>query len=203
VERLVKAYFDPQSGFAAATFNTFGESDPNAIGRDDLLALNCLDERISPRAIREFLSATGQDRLREALSSIPQDVDLRDADQRLFADAEVAWNLLQEFDRVGPVIAGKLLARKRPRLVPIVDGVVRTVIDAGRGNYWKTYQAFMADPAQANRLDEISRSASVPEKITLLRVLDVCVWMRGSGARDAYTVRDECNIPDLPWARRP
>jgi hypothetical protein len=39
--------------------------------------------------------------------------------------ADQAWHLLDARDGVGWVIAGKLLARKRPHLIPVWDHVVR------------------------------------------------------------------------------
>ena len=50
-------------------------------------------------------------------------------------DADQAWRLLKAQDDVGWVTAGKLLARKRPRLIPVWDNVVRCAL--GRpANAW-------------------------------------------------------------------
>jgi hypothetical protein len=43
----------------------------------------------------------------------------------------------------------------------------------------------------------------VPDAITLLRVLDVAIWMSGSRSKAAWTARDDLGVPDLGWARRP
>jgi hypothetical protein len=59
------------------------------------------------------------------LSQIPTHVCLGDdGATRHVADtrpAYEAWRLLKKCDDIGWVIAGKLLARKRPRLIPVYD----------------------------------------------------------------------------------
>lgn len=50
--------------------------------------------------------------------------------------ADRAWHLLEDQDDMGWVTAGKLLARKRPRLVPVYDRVVRCAFGTRGLSFW-------------------------------------------------------------------
>lgn len=198
---LVAAYFEPDCGFAADTFDTVGENPPDKFAVGDLLALNLLDERLGPRAVRALLSSEGNREI--GLIGIDPDARLGDeGDGEVLAEAHEVWNRLCRLDGVGPVKAGKLLARKRPRLVPIVDSVVIRVVGAGRGRYWSVFGEFMGDEANRNLLRTM-RPESAVESASLLRVLDVAIWTRGSGSTRACALRDRLGVPDLTWSPRP
>jgi hypothetical protein len=200
---LVTAYFDPSSGFAGATFDTLGTSRPNEFDAHDLLALNLLDERLSSTAIRWLLSTEGTDVMRPLLEAIGSDAELgAPGDSEALASAEAAYSRLTSLGGVGSTKATKLLARKRPALVPILDTVVRSVVMAPQGQYWATFQAFMGEKRHRARLEQVKRRAGIPDEITLLRVLDVAIWMGGSGSRAAWRVRDDLDVPDLAWTPR-
>jgi hypothetical protein len=202
---LVREYFDPSNGFAAATFDTLGNNPANALTRDDLLALTCLDEHAPPAALRWFDSKDGRAKMTELLTAIDEDTELgEDSDAAALAAADAAWQFLVHGDLagIGPVIAGKLLARKRPALIPIVDRVVKSVVHDETGHYWSVFRDFMTDHQRRERLAEL-HSLVDDADVSDLRVLDAAVWMRGSGSRNAYVVRDRLGVPDLPWAPRP
>lgn len=202
---LVKAYFDPSNGFAGATFETLGDNPPNELTRDDLLALTCLDEHVPPAALRWFDSDDGRASIAALLSAIDPATRLGDPDDAAaLAAADTAWHFLVDGDLagVGPVIAGKLLARKRSALVPIVDSVVKTVVADATTDYWPQFRTFMTDPLRRARLAELHSMIDDP-RVSELRVLDAAIWMRGSRSRNAYLVRDRLGVPDLPWAPRP
>jgi hypothetical protein len=117
------------------------------------------------------------------LRQLPIDVDL--SDDRAYdyvADggpADRAWRLLKDCDQVGWVTAGKVLARKRPRLIPVYDNVVRCVYGSPRGFWLWLHGQLRADGAVLiDRLRELHRAADLPAAISPLRTLDVVVWMR-------------------------
>ncbi len=202
---LVRAYFELSNGFAAATFDTLGDNPPNEVTHDDLLALTCLDEHVPPGTLRWFDCDDGRTTMTTLLSAIDPDTELGDPDDsHALAAADTAWHVLVDGDLggVGAVIAGKLLARKRSALVPIVDRVVKTVVEDTTRNYWSVFRAFMTDTALRARLTELHSQVDDPQ-VSQLRVLDAAVWMRGSGSRRAYLVRDQLDVPDLRWAPRP
>ena len=76
------------------------------------------------------------------LAQIPVDVTLADAGaDKLVAEGGPAWELWHllhdirpplDRSRLGPVAAGKLLARKRPQLIPVYDSYVERALSRTR-----------------------------------------------------------------------
>jgi hypothetical protein len=158
----------------------------NVVTADDLVAVALLNVRIRPR-VAVGLLIEQSDRLTELLRQIPTDLDLRDAeDEVLAASAPLcrAWRLLREGPGDKPadrwVTAGKLLARKRPRLVPSYDRVVREMIAGPRHLWWLTARTAMRDPEVSDALTRLRCEAQVPAVVADLRLLDVVLWMEGS-----------------------
>lgn len=220
--RLVAAHFDPDNEFEGELFNTLGNNPPYEFSNDDLLALTCLDEHVPPKSLRRSFSGEGRSELEEHLRAIPPEACIEDFDAPLEA-AKRMWTLLAEannpddenqklYPGIGPVNATKLMARKRPALVPIVDSVVRAVVDApGCGDrpdcHWNTYQDFMRHGASGEQVARLREAAGVHfrdiDLISDLRLVDIAVWMRGSGSKSACRVRDDLRVDDLPWVSRP
>ncbi|MER0244139.1 DUF6308 family protein [Streptomyces sp. HSW2009] len=76
----------------------------------------------------------------------------------------------------------RLPARKRPRLLPVYDQVVRC--DPGRPeSFWLApYGALRADDrALPHSLTALRQSAGLPATVSALRVRDVAAWMRHRG----------------------
>ncbi|SDH47498.1 hypothetical protein SAMN05216377_12326 [Pseudonocardia oroxyli] len=93
---------------------------------DDLVAVSMLSVTVPGRAALNILGPDAGE-LAELLAAIPTDVDLVDAEPHMIDDGSAAnhlWQALRSQAGIGPVVAGKLLARKRPRLVPVMDSVV-------------------------------------------------------------------------------
>jgi hypothetical protein len=92
--------------------------------------------------------------------------------------ADQAWRLLLDLQDVGWVIAGKLLARKRPRLLPVYDRVVRCAVGRPPSFWLALHTALREDNAALYRqLLELRQAAGLPETVSALRVCDVAVWM--------------------------
>jgi hypothetical protein len=84
-------------------------------------------------------------------------------------------------------MAGKLLARKRPCLIPVYDEVVRCAF--GRpDNIWQAMREALQrnDGAFRAALEDIARKAEIPAGVTLLRALDVTIWMRHRPSHTGY-----------------
>jgi hypothetical protein len=97
---------------------------------------------------------------------------------------------------VGRTIATKLLARKRPRLLPIYDSVVARVTEVGFYHWEPVRQALRANAPGQNRklheqLVELRRTAGIDEGLSALRVFDVVTWMEGKENRLEPTAPEE------------
>lgn len=149
----------------------------------DLVAVTLLSVQLPAETAIDLLDgALGED-VAALLREIPTTVALADDESAgLVADgapADRAWTMLTGCHGVGPVTASKLLARKRPQLLPVYDDVVRCVL--GRpARFWTALRdALRADGmAVVHRLDELRAGAGVPPHVSTLRVLDVVLWMR-------------------------
>ncbi|MEU7488091.1 DUF6308 family protein [Streptomyces sp. NPDC042319] len=188
----LRRYFgiDLQLGAVAFTGSRFdhlaGGGDRPAtadvVTADDLIAVETLSVRIPAQVALDLLEGTLGDRLSELLSRIPRDVDMAHAEVATLATgspADTAWRLLNDQVGIGWVSAGKLLARKRPRLLPVYDQVVRCILGRPQSFWLDLHAALQADDHHLHReLKALRRSAGLPETVSALRVCDVVLWMR-------------------------
>ncbi|MFE4256060.1 DUF6308 family protein [Streptomyces sp. NPDC056910] len=116
------------------------------------------------------------------LRAIPRDLDMADAAEAdLDPDslAHKAWHVLRGQPGIGWVTAGKLLARKRPRLLSVYDHVVGCAVGQPRSFWHAMHSALRADDYALQReLLVLRQTAELPEEVSVLRVCDVVVWMR-------------------------
>lgn len=188
-EGLLTEYFNPAGRFAGTTFDHFGRNDPCEVGGEDLLAVSMLDVPIKPLALRRLLGDRARD-VSAALAALPAAVDLWEAEEAVLDAVDAADDLLRTFDGIGPVVASKLLSRKRPRLVPVMDSVVLGLLGQHPHAYKDTRRGlsrWLGDEALQVRLRDLA--GPLPEGVSALRVLDVVLWMRGSGSRNARKAR--------------
>lgn len=194
-EGLLAAYYDKAGPFAGDTFDRFGLNDPDKVGADDLLAVSMLDVPIKPLALRRLLGDRA-DQVTEAMAALPRSLDLWDAGNAVLDAVDIADDLLRTFDGMGPVVASKLLSRKRPRLVPVVDSVVLRLLDQPPDAYKsarRQLSRWLQDPDLLTRLHELT--GPLPDGVSALRALDVVLWMRGSGSRNARKARERQGLP--------
>lgn len=204
VERLRAFVADPQavvdlrryfgiglpSGIAAFTGSRFehlagGGDRPEVADRftaEDLVAVQTLSVTVPASVALDLLESRLGARLSGLLQAIPWDIDMVDAEADILAEgspADQAWHLLCAQHGVNWVIAGKLLARKRPRLLPVYDKVVRCALGRPRPSFWLALHAALRedDAALHRRLLELRQAAGLPETVSALRVCDVAVWM--------------------------
>lgn len=153
------------------------------IHADDLVAVEMLSVQVpGPVALALLEGSLGRD-VAVQLVQIPTDVSIGDpAAVELLGDggpADVAWTLLEQPRNMGWVTAGKLLARKRPRLVPVYDNVVRCAFGRPAKPWAWLHARFVEDDGVLiDRLAVARGAAGVPPTVSPLRVLDVLVWMR-------------------------
>ncbi|MFH8394281.1 DUF6308 family protein [Streptomyces sp. NPDC018036] len=151
------------------------------ITAEDLVAVQTLSVTVPASVALDILEGPLGVRLSGLLHAIPRDIDMVDADADILADgspADQAWHLLRDQPDVGWVIAGKLLARKRPRLLPVYDRVVRCAVGRPQSFWLALHAALREDDGAVHRqLLALRRIAGVPETVSELRVCDVVVWM--------------------------
>lgn len=193
--RLVELYYDPDRPFAGRTFDQLGGGplvEPNRFTEADLLAVSLLDVPFPPKAVRrllgdEALIAT----LSRLLGEVPADVDLWDIERAALEAADMAWDQLVRLKGVGPVRAGKLLARKRPRVIPIWDDVVEATVGETHGDWWSVLGRCLREELGLRaRVEELRPDTSV----STIRTLDVLIWMTRGRSDNAKAARAEVGM---------
>jgi hypothetical protein len=189
---FLKTYYARRPGtplgtyYSGARFDSWDSlgtraADVNRFTADDLVAVTFLSVLVPPKAAWALLSGTPE-HFSELLPEI-RDQELAATDPADISRAWPAWQLwdrLRELPGIDWVIAGKLLARKRPRLIPVYDRVVRTVTGSDRDFWTPLCIALQAnDRALHNRLLRLRAAADLPPSVTALRVFDVIAWMEG------------------------
>ncbi|HEY9240916.1 MAG TPA: DUF6308 family protein [Streptosporangiaceae bacterium] len=185
VRPAVAAYFDPAAGFAGMTFGTLGDNPPDQLTPADLLAVSLLDITWRPDVVQRLL---GSDRARLAglLAGISADVDLWLATDADLGAVDAAWDALLDIPGVGTASAAKLLARKRPRLCPITDKVVIRAVGLP-GLTWEVLRCLLQDPAARAEVEALRPPEAAGA--SLLRILDVAIWVAHSNSHDAQRAR--------------
>lgn len=183
-----------QSTYTGRLFEQFGgggdrEGCANAFTADDLVAVESLSVQVPPEAAYMLLHGSLGGALEELLSQVPTNVDLGSTGAHTHlgegSATDRAWALLKAQPGIGWVTAGKLMARKRPRLLPVYDDVVRCVLGEPR-DVWLELDRALAD-SDVQKQAAMLRPAA-PGGVSVLRVIDVAVWMRHHG----FHARGEC-----------
>jgi len=185
-DELLLAYFNPDGPFAGSTFDDLPENPTGEFCASDLVAASLLDVRFGPQAVRPLLAA-GPNSISKFLADIPDHVDLWDATEDDLAPAYELWNAVIKLEGVGPTRASKLLARKRPRLIPIEDSVIRKALPLGKDS-WVSLRSALRDE-HVRKCIEDSRPPGIATTISTLRLLDAATWMRHSNSRAAKKAR--------------
>lgn len=189
---LVAQFFDIDGPFAATTFDTLPDNDRDRFTTTDLVAVTLLDVALPPPSVRSLLE-TDADKFNDLLAAVPGNVDLWDVSDEDLANSEALYWALRKLPKVGRTRASKLMARKRPRLIPVVDSVIIAALKLGDDS-WVALRACLGDPAVRNSV-EASRPDNAPaEFISTLRLLDAAVWMRRSQSRHAKNARRNVGI---------
>lgn len=174
------------------------ESVANEITPADLLSLSMLSVEVNGDAARALLEGPQAAKAAELLSQIPPDLSISDQRGRdALSRNGLAWQLWEVVNvkTFGPVRKSKLLARKRPHLIPIYDDVVRQQFGARNSfGQWEAWCELFTDAELVTHLERLRERSSVGADISLLRVLDVVVWMDGRGASKVQPDRLDAEI---------
>lgn len=201
---VLRHYFKPLSGenagFTGGAWDTFDPSGSRASTSDeftaeDLVACALLSAPIPGRAAIDLLDRR-KDHFAGLLEGIGPDKDFIEAGDPdgpgKAALNELFWDL-RGLPGVGLTRTTKLLARKRPRMVPIVDGVLKKVVFNGGSSYWgPLHRALIAeDHALWGQLERLKVQADLPSSVPTVRVFDVLAWMDGTGNSDRVIAGSE------------
>jgi hypothetical protein len=161
----------------------------NTVTAEDLIAVQLLSVQVRPHRALDLLQGELGRKLAVELAEISVDVELG-ADEALplieeGGRADNAWRMLRDAVGIDWVIAGKLIARKRPKLVPVYDNVVSCAFGTGTG-FWEWLHGKLREEGSvlAQRLCDLHAKAHLSAEVSRLRVLDVVFWMRH---RDAHS----------------
>lgn len=199
-KRLAAEYFEESSSFpgtgiyTGSHFESFvGAPNPETeVTATDLIAVQALSVTVPSRASIGILGSYAP-RISELLGDIKSTLKLEDVESEASFDALLGaespalalWDLLRRNadgeDRwdVGPTIASKIMARKRPHLIPIDDSVVADLTGLNKKYSWLTWwQELRTDNYLTERAKEVREHVGRPD-LSTLRALDIVLWKYG------------------------
>lgn len=191
------SYFRPATqtdtdGYSGRFFEQWlDRTQPNAFTPSDFLAVSALSVEVPPKAAAWILS---DHEFAELLAKLPNDRSLHDLDSAAFDEVLCPMNSLntrlRDVNGIGPTTSSKLMAAKRPHLVPVWDSVVHEVLTPPKGQFWRAIHEALASTEEVYegrtllgvltdlRLSLLGQPGT-PKDVSILRVLDVAVWMYG------------------------
>lgn len=182
------AYFDTWAGGGDGT-------TANELTGDDFVAVSMLSVDVPGKAAAGLQERAFE--IRGLLAALPVNVDFTRLDRgsfdKLLGDGSPGlklWRVLRSApgDRwdIGATTASKIMARKRPALIPVYDSLVGPEMGLrDSGHQWERwFEAFQDDSALAGRLDRIGAAAGVPH-ISRLRIMDVALWRYAKANKQA------------------
>jgi hypothetical protein len=193
LDQAVDRYYDHRFGFAGYSFEPLNDDHTDEITSEDLLAVTLLDVSWKPSAVRALLDEKAE-KVSELLHNVNSKATLwSDDGGRELVNAEPLWEFVMELPGVGPTTTSKLLARKRPGLVPITDSVIVSAVGTS-GRTWSTLRYCFQDPDFRQLVDTLRPDGA--NSVSLLRIFDVAIWMLYSESTAARKVRADVGIAD-------
>jgi hypothetical protein len=187
-------------------FETYGlaEAAPDRISPADLIAVAMLSMRIGRHESTGLtpgrLAAIDIEHthLQGLLRQVPVHVGLdqlseRDFERIMGPDSPLArlYARLRSIG-LGPVATSKLLARKRPALVPIRDRRVSRALGDPELWWYSWWHALTVSEQVVDRITAIRSECPHPHasELTLLRVADIVLWSRSAANESGVGVTD-------------
>lgn len=207
----IKKYFEDRANgrplYTGSRFETFAGGgdvvEANRITAADLIAVSMLSVHVPGQAALGIMEGLGSE-IEELLTAVPVGLRLENLTAEQFSGlldtgspADTMWQLLRQTEDtwgIGQTTASKILARKRPHLVPIYDSVVAEQAGLhGSGDQWRSWwAAFQGEEGEAftERLEAIRADAG-QSHLSLLRVIDIVLWMEGHRAAKVRETVDD------------
>jgi hypothetical protein len=186
----LREYFAPvedwrgKSGFTGSRFESFERGGDRADVKDrftaaDLVAVTLLGVNIPSRAALVLQDDDGG-AFHGHLAAIPTDVALEDVERPLespMPECDELYRAVKALTGLGQTKTSKLLARKRPHLLPVIDDVTWRAL--GRPSViWEPLRRRLRENGLASELRDLGKEAAAPAHVSNLRILDVALWMR-------------------------
>jgi hypothetical protein len=172
--------------YTGSYFDNLPAESTDRVTAEDIIAVACLSVHVPAAAAVKVLGEQTA-HITGLLADIPnanlEDIPFEDHDNHFGTGTSALrlWKLLRNHHGVGQTTASKLMARKRPGLIPIYDSVVGRVtgFPNADGTWRAWHRALSRDAGLTDGLWSLRDSAGL-ESISLLRILDVVLWMDGS-----------------------
>lgn len=178
VRRDLQGYFAggicPFTGRWFEDFAAIG--NPNRFEASDVLAVEALSVKVLPEAAATLL-ITDTERFNGLLRHIPREQNLWEVPVSAVdvdSPAHDLYTALVGVDHIGWVVAGKLLAAKRPKLLPVLDKKVNDFLAPPKHQFWVSLHDELSDPARRETISDVCQVA--PQHVSLLRRIDVALW---------------------------
>lgn len=191
--KALRSYYGPGYHYTGSAFDQLvSRTSPDMYTSSDMLAVSMLSVTVPPRAALHLLHDA---EIEDLLRRIPSDASIWRHPELLDRDRPAwrLWSLVEALNGVGETIASKLLAAKRPELIPIFDKHVNEALSLPTSK-WAFWQQVARDDRSRNLLESIEAAkseAQVPGAVSPLRAIDVVVWMREHGWK---THADQCTL---------
>lgn len=180
VADAVSRYLEP-GAYSGAQFDRLGAGEsPDRFTEADFLAVMTLSVAVPP-VTRRWLLGEGFGYVSDLLKNIPDGADALWDEQDHLRRGSAAWELwylLMQGTGMGATTTSKLMAVKRPHLVPIHDSVVSRVLSLPSKDSWSTWRTYMRGEWMAIG-PEVRKAADEAggAHLSNLRVIDIVVWL--------------------------
>lgn len=179
------SYFDEWAGRGDT-------ANKDVITDSDAVAVSMLSVTVPAKARIGLAEPETAARITDLLEQIPTDTALSslslDQAEALLTDqgpAALLWRELRSTKNnrwgIGATTASKIMARKRPHLIPIWDEVIGQVCGAENSDdQWMNWHRLLTDgTGLPERLAEIHRLSEAELPLSELRIMDVVLWRYG------------------------
>lgn len=191
IERYFQGTGPDPKPYGGRHFETFIEmSDPDKFVPLDFLAIQALEVSIPSSSVLQVLGPKAET-FNSRLNKLPK-VAIWQAERELFEPGGAAlelYRLLDDLPDVGETKATKLMAAKRPNLIPIQDAFVEEELMVPKGRFWLPMNDQLVDESLRDFIADLTKGA--PRNISLLRRIDVAVWMHVNDRRQAQRAQQK------------
>lgn len=189
----LKSYFRSYTG---SFFERFLDRDhPDELTANDFLAVSMLGVNV-PANAAIWIMTDGRDEVGDLLRAVgPFDRFIGDEEANLSPNGHAwkLWRLLRSrrwpeggaASGLGRTILSKLLAAKRPHLIPVYDKHVGSALleDPDQDIWALWHERFQGEAGRElmKEAESLRQEAGVGEDVSVLRIIDISIWMRVHG----------------------